>query len=174
MILRDNFVHTDLHPGNIMVRPTVRGDDIQLVLLDYGLAEQLTPEVRRHFVGFLNCICAGDGTAAARHLLSWSSGSQECQDPDALRAGLEAFFAQHCRADGDEGINLDRVLKGILGLCRTYGVSIDSQYAALVTGTCVIVGLAAALDPHLNVADASAACLYAHALTGRLVGRLYS
>ena len=31
----------------------------QLVLLDFGLAEELTPEVRHHFVSFLNAICSG-------------------------------------------------------------------------------------------------------------------
>ena len=31
----------------------------QIVLLDFGLAEELTPRVRRHFVSFLNCIAAG-------------------------------------------------------------------------------------------------------------------
>ena len=31
----------------------------QIILLDFGLAEELTPRVRRHFVAFLNCIAAG-------------------------------------------------------------------------------------------------------------------
>lgn len=47
MLLQDNFVHTDLHPGNILVR--VHGEGVaakvQLILLDFGLAEELTPEV---------------------------------------------------------------------------------------------------------------------------------
>ena len=31
----------------------------QLVLLDFGLAEELTPEVRIHFISVLNSICSG-------------------------------------------------------------------------------------------------------------------
>ena len=31
----------------------------QLVLLDFGLAEELTPDVRHHFISFLNAICSG-------------------------------------------------------------------------------------------------------------------
>jgi predicted unusual protein kinase regulating ubiquinone biosynthesis (AarF/ABC1/UbiB family) len=128
--LRHNFVHTDLHPGNIMIRmmdshgniigecltpvkclhcplptslihtstcmlslctddaasgissmllaegeaPSSSGgpsvapprqplnkDDLraQIVLLDFGLAEELTPDVRTRFISFLNCIPAG-------------------------------------------------------------------------------------------------------------------
>ena len=61
----------DLHPGNILVRrrdggelstgvaaETVRGQ-LQLILLDFGLAEELTPTIRHHFISFLNNIAAG-------------------------------------------------------------------------------------------------------------------
>ncbi len=93
---RHNFVHTDLHPGNMLVRMIdARGDIVsaedsgigamlsdapastpatapttshggalrpQLVLIDYGLAEELTPDVRTHFISFLNCIASGTST----------------------------------------------------------------------------------------------------------------
>ena len=36
----------------------VRGR-LQLVLLDFGLAEELTPGVRHHFISFLHMIAAG-------------------------------------------------------------------------------------------------------------------
>ena len=91
MLLHDNFVHTDLHPGNILVReratPPDRSDrgqprhspnqappsgqqaatpqrkqSLQLVLLDFGLAEELNPTVRRHFISLLHMI--GKGTLA--------------------------------------------------------------------------------------------------------------
>jgi hypothetical protein len=45
---------------------------LELVLLDFGLAEELTPAVRHHFISFLHMIAKGDGAAAARHLLRWS------------------------------------------------------------------------------------------------------
>lgn len=65
------FSCRDLHPGNILVRrrdggvlsvataaEAVKGG-LQLVLLDFGLAEELTPTVRRHFISFLHMIAKG-------------------------------------------------------------------------------------------------------------------
>lgn len=52
-------------------------------------------------------------------------------------------------------------------------VSIDSNYAALVVGVCVIVGFATSLDRRVNLMDAATPCFLYHALTGRVSGRLY-
>ena len=65
-------------------------------------------------------------------------------------------------------------MKASLRLSRRHGVSIDSCYAALVIGCCVIVGFATGLDPAVNLMDAAAPTFLAHNLTGRLTGRLYS
>ncbi len=52
-------------------------------------------------------------------------------------------------------------------------VQIDSCYAALVVGICVLVGFATSLDPRVNLMDAAAPCLLYYSLTGRMTGRLY-
>lgn len=109
LLQQDNFVHTDLHPGNILVRGSggsthapahdahgssadgsadgggsgqgvqhaqqarqqaqrqaqqlaqraQQAERVELVLLDFGLAEELTPAVRRHFISFLHYIARG-------------------------------------------------------------------------------------------------------------------
>ena len=61
--------------GNILVRTLPEGDDddVQLVLLDFGLAESLPPRVRSGFVAFLFAIGRGDGDEAAGQLLRWST-----------------------------------------------------------------------------------------------------
>lgn len=151
MLLADNFVHTDLHPGNIMVSrlPALEtaglarpGDGARagscaasghggagavvpaaaaaaaagprerarLVLLDFGLAEELTPEVRRRFVSFLNQIAAGDGAAAARHLLRWAA-AQGCPDAGAFGKAMAALFERHADVRSKGGIDLDAVLQ---------------------------------------------------------------
>jgi aarF domain-containing kinase len=80
----------------------------QLVLLDFGLAEQLTPTVRHHFVSFLNAISAGDGLAASRHLLRWSR-RQACADRRAFAADVVDLFQAACDIHSPDGIDLDHV-----------------------------------------------------------------
>ncbi|KAI7844981.1 hypothetical protein COHA_001347 [Chlorella ohadii] len=203
MLLQDNFVHTDLHPGNILVRTAQHaggsgtqqptgGDNcgsqhgsqhsggagqedtsrVELVLLDFGLAEELTPAVRHHFISFLHMISRGDGRRAAEHLLQWSV-HQRCPDPEAFTAAIIEMFREKCDIHSEAGIDVDAVLKGVLHLARHHEVSIDSNYAALVVGVCVIVGFATSLDRRVNLMDAATPVFLYHALTGRVSGRLY-
>jgi hypothetical protein len=145
----------------------------QLVLLDFGLAEQLTPQVRHHFISFLNAISAGDGLAAAHHLLRWS-GHQTCPDRRAFGSDMVDLFQASCDIHSPAGIDLDYVMQQVLGLARKHSVAIDSCYASLVISVCVLVGFGKALDPQVNLMDAATPTLLAYALTGKVVGRLYS
>lgn len=143
------------------------------MLLDLGLAEALTPQVRTVFISLLNAISAGDGHAGARLMLRMSS-RQRCEDPAAFERDMVTLFEQFADVRAPGRIDLDAVLKGALRAARTHEVSIDSSYAALVVGVCVIVGFARALDPNTNLMDAATPSLLAYNLTGRALGRLYS
>jgi len=175
MLLSDNFVHTDLHPGNILVREVEleSGEkDIQIVLLDFGLAEELGPRIRKHFISFLNLIVKGDGYNAARHILQWSE-DQKCLNPSAFIEDMKRIFKEECNVHSAEGIDLDSALKSMLRCARKHQMSIDSEYASLALGAVLMVGFAKSLDPRVNLMDAAATTLLTYALTGRVVGRLY-
>lgn len=131
-------------------------ESAQLVLLDFGLAEELTPLVRFHFTAFLHAISAGNGLAAAAHLLRWS-GHQACPDKQAFANDMVDLFQAACDIHSQQGIDLDYVMTAVLGLARKHGVTIDSCYASLVISVCVLVGFAKALDPEVNLMDAGEA-----------------
>ena len=102
------------------------------------------------------------------------SSKQRCQQPQAFEQDMVALFEEFADVRAPKGIDLDAVLKGALRAARRHEVSIDSSYAALVVGVCVIVGFARALDPETNLMDAATPSLLAYNLTGRALGRLYS
>ena len=177
MLLRDRFVHQDLHPGNIMARTpggSAEGKHTELVLLDFGLAEELNEEVQHRFVALLSSICSGDGGVAAEILLSWTSHEdQGCPDPECFKRDMMSLFEVECdRGPQSPGVDLDRVMKSILKLLRKHEVTIDSCYAALCISICVIIGFATSLDPAVNVIDAATSCILAWRLTGKVMGTL--
>jgi predicted unusual protein kinase regulating ubiquinone biosynthesis (AarF/ABC1/UbiB family) len=205
MLLDTGFMHQDLHPGNLLVRPRGSGggggvggggsndDDHdrqqqqqqqQLVLLDFGLAEELPPDVRLHFTSFLNHVAAGNAAHATRHLLRWSSagaelsaaasprgrGALSTHQKRALLADVAEMFAAAGPGLAARAIDLDAVLSRTLALVRRHGLSLDGSYALLCMGCCSLVRAAAALDPRFNLMDALAPELLAHAVLGRTLG----
>lgn len=93
--------------------------------------------------------------------------------PNCLTTIVAFPDCRRCNIQSAEGIDLDAVLKDTLRVARKHGVSIDSNYASLVIGVCVLVGFATSLDPKVNLMDAAAPCLFMNNLTGRVLGRLY-
>ena len=55
MFLRDNYIHGDLHGGNLMA-----ADDGTLAVFDAGLTCALAPDVAEPFGYFLHAICTGN------------------------------------------------------------------------------------------------------------------
>lgn len=51
MIHQEGFVHGDPHSGNLLVRKSSKNED-QLYILDHGLYQELTPEVRDSYNRF--------------------------------------------------------------------------------------------------------------------------
>ena len=69
MIFLDNFLHMDLHPGNVMVvsRPNGRGNDVfTLAFIDAGMVTELSPVDHKHLSGILGAMFRFNGPEAAR------------------------------------------------------------------------------------------------------------
>ena len=55
-IFRTGFIHSDPHPGNIMVRKNEATNDTEIVLIDHGLYERLLPKDRKAFAIFWHSV----------------------------------------------------------------------------------------------------------------------
>ncbi|EZG70507.1 hypothetical protein GNI_055420 [Gregarina niphandrodes] len=87
MLLWDNYVHCDLHPGNLLVRVRrqwmTRRPLFDLVLLDAGLTSSLTERDRLNFIQLFRALTFGEGYEAGR-LLVERALKQDCKDPHAF------------------------------------------------------------------------------------------
>ena len=73
MLLLDNLMHADLHPGNILL-DAVERTAYRIVLLDVGMVARLTPQESDAFIGLLHAIGAGtDARPAVRCCASRAS-----------------------------------------------------------------------------------------------------
>ncbi|EOD35501.1 putative ubiquinone biosynthesis protein [Emiliania huxleyi CCMP1516] len=160
MVLRHNFVHADLHPGNILVLPAGGegggggAGEVRLGIIDAGLVVELTERDRRNFLSLFKAIGQGDGELAGDLMLRHAR-EQRCDDPAAFRRGMRNLV-ESARA-GERGafnlrhLKVGEVLLEVTSLVRTHHVQPDPVFTTLVCAIVVLEGLGRQLDPTLDL-----------------------
>ncbi|RMZ57220.1 hypothetical protein APUTEX25_004054 [Auxenochlorella protothecoides] len=167
MLLRDNFLHADMHPGNIMVdleRPgpstclgalaAWTGWDLRLprlVLLDVGMTARLTPADQGRLVAFFGNLTRLDGRGLADAIVSFSDAPPPPRAAAAFRADLGSLFdgldAEALRAD------TAGVVAGLMDAIRRHGVQLQGVVSTVVITTCVLEGWSTQLDPGIRMME---------------------
>jgi len=153
MMLLDNFVHADLHPGNILVRK--KNDNLQLVFLDVGLIYSASAYEWDHFKQLFKAIVEKNGRYGASLMVKFAKEHN-------LSPGTEKIFEEEMGALFDSirdlkmsEIDVGTFLSSVLYLVRKYQVKIEGNFATLCVATTVLEGIGRQLDPEINVLDAS-------------------
>lgn len=69
MVFVNNFVHGDLHPGNLIVGRTEDSASPQLIMLDAGIVCELDYGDRKNFVDLFYAVVIGNGKLAGRLMI---------------------------------------------------------------------------------------------------------
>lgn len=175
MMLVDNFVHADLHPGNIMVhldpprgtralyervaeriglKMPEKWNRPAIVLLDVGMATHLSDTERAQMVELFRAFSRLDGAAMALTALSFSGDEQGCPNPQAFIEDCRQMFDRIRKAHETEGAAFDtgaEAMSETLEIIRKNEVSLPGQICAVLVTTLVLEGWSNRLAPDHSV-----------------------
>nr|XP_043627407.1 ABC1 family protein YPL109C, mitochondrial-like [Erigeron canadensis] len=156
MLLVDNFIHADMHPGNILVRMTQGAasetglfkSKPHVVFLDVGMTAELCKKDRVNLIEFFKAVALRDGRAAAEHTLKFSK-RQSCPNPVAFIKDVEESFVSWSSA-GDTSNPAD-CMQQLLEQVRRHRVNIDGNVCTVIVTTLVLESWQRKLDPEYDV-----------------------
>ena len=200
MLIDDNFLHADLHPGNILVRlpggiqggfstmsdvisgkvkldSSANGDanggesgatgakggaekggshqphhlpsKPEIVILDTGLATELTPAHQASLAEFFQAIINWDGANVAKNIIAFSSNLQPSFDSAVFTKDVTTavrHFQDSTPRAGD-------CMAAIFETVQRHHVTIDPNVMVAVVTVMVLEGWQFRLDPSINILD---------------------
>ncbi|KAL1778133.1 putative aarF domain-containing protein kinase 2 [Sigmodon hispidus] len=180
MIFVDNFVHGDLHPGNILVQgadgitPSLEMDvrdtlvatmapalcPLRLVLLDAGIVAELHAADLRNFQAVFMAVLLGEGHRVAELMLHHARAN-ECKDVERFKAEMAALVTQARKNTTTlEKLHVSSLLSSVFKLLMTHKVKLESNFASIVFAIMVLEGLGRSLDPKLDILEAAKPFLF--------------
>jgi len=168
MLFADNFIHADLHPGNIHFR-FGRSRSPELVVFDAGLAVRLSREDRRNFLEVFHAIATNDGRRAGNLMLERTPGDRShVRDEEAFVSGVAGLITS-VRSGGIAlgKVRLGDVFTKMLGLACDHCVKLETSFVTVATSIIVIEGVGRQLRPLTDIVMA-AQPLLVEALTQKL------
>ncbi|XP_030473180.2 uncharacterized protein LOC115690840 [Syzygium oleosum] len=157
MLLVDNFIHADMHPGNILVRVAKNKSSRKqlfkskphVVFLDVGMTAELSKSDRVNLLEFFKAVARRDGRTAAERALRLSK-RQNCPDPKSFIEEVEEAFSFWGTPEGDK-IHPADCMQELLEKVRRHKVNIDGNVCTVMVTTLVLEGWQRKLDPGYNV-----------------------
>ncbi|KAL8167839.1 hypothetical protein V2J09_009338 [Rumex salicifolius] len=157
MLLVDNFIHADMHPGNILVRAADKrsrqkgrqNSRPHVVFIDVGMTAELSKNDRVNLINFFKAVARRDGQTAAECTLRLSK-QQNCPNPDAFIKEVKESFDFWGTEEGDLVHPAD-CMHQLLEQVRRHRVNVDGNVCTVIVTTLVLEGWQRKLDPEYDV-----------------------
>ena len=151
MVFKHNFIHADLHPGNIIVKE--HSNKLELCLIDAGIIAELRETDRHNFIALFKAVISNDGKNVGKLMIEKSRGSiDDVIDRKGFESGMEKVVDEVF----EHGLSLGRIgiadlLQRVLVLCFKHHVKLESNFVSVVVAIGVLEGLGRRLDPDVDL-----------------------
>lgn len=151
-VFEDNFVHGDLHGGNIIVRKGEEAsrDNLVLSVIDTGIAHTMTDLDRRNFIDVFYAFVRKDGSHVGRIMSERSRGTAPIIDQQGFEDGM-ANVVEMMHREGIEKVGVGAMMQRVFSLCYKHQVKLESRYASFIISVSIMEGLVRQLDPEINI-----------------------
>lgn len=144
-----------MHAGNIFIEKV--GDDIQYILVDFGIMGTLPANDQRYLAENFSAFFQQDYPRVAQlHIASgWVPADTRADAfANAIRTVCEPIFSRPANE-----ISFAELFMGLLNTARTFDMVILPQMILLQKTLMNVEGLARFLDPQINIWDAAKPCI---------------
>eukprot|EP00560_Eucampia_antarctica_P008292 CAMPEP_0197825936 /NCGR_PEP_ID=MMETSP1437-20131217/2960_1 /TAXON_ID=49252 ORGANISM="Eucampia antarctica, Strain CCMP1452" /NCGR_SAMPLE_ID=MMETSP1437 /ASSEMBLY_ACC=CAM_ASM_001096 /LENGTH=609 /DNA_ID=CAMNT_0043426161 /DNA_START=101 /DNA_END=1931 /DNA_ORIENTATION=+ len=152
MIFLHDFVHGDLHPGNMIIsrNSTVRGKPIKLNMIDCGLVVEMGEQDHEDLVKILGALIKKDGATAGQLMVDTAKKCQaSALDVQLFCKGIEKI----CEDDDDQNF-LEGVGDYLADICYyacKHKVKLEASFINAALACEIMEGIASTLYPDMKV-----------------------
>jgi len=142
-LLIHGFFHADPHPGNILIRP-----DSRIVLLDYGMVLDITPELRQDLVRIVIAAVRSDVDELINMAYKLDMLEYDV-NPSVVREAAQAIIAIHFDRNLTQR-QIQEITYQILGTFYRFPLRLPSSFVYILRAGVLIEGIGIAYDPNFN------------------------
>ena len=142
-LLVHGFFHADPHPGNLLIRP-----DARIVLLDYGMVMEITPELRHDLVRIVVAAVRGDMDELVNMVYKLDMLEHDIS-PSVVREAAQAIISIHLDRNLTQR-QIQEITYQILNTFYRFPLRLPSSFVYILRAGALIEGIGIAFDPNFN------------------------
>ena len=142
-LLVHGFFHADPHPGNILIRP-----DSRIVLIDYGMVLEITPELRHDLVRIVIAAVRSDVDELINMAYKLDMLEYDVS-PSVVREAVQAIIAIHLDRNLTQ-LQIQEITYQILGTFYRFPLRLPSSFVYMLRAGVLLEGIGIAYDPNFN------------------------
>lgn len=151
MLVRDNFVHGDLHGGNVLYSEKHK----HVTVLDAGIATSLDIETKMPFATFLHAFCSAHTDIIVDYLQRFNQATipvDLVQMRKEVQATMDKFMGPD-RLDPDKPPNAADMFGEVMFTMQKHGMQLKGDVASTMFTISISEGLVRQLDPAYDIAQ---------------------